>query len=720
MNNQLKKLIELINFRYFLIIVLLLTAIVQFLFMVGNVRGITYDIQLLQLAPETIRSVKTIEDTEKTEQERDNAEKAVDEIYVFNSEVANHRSALVTSIFDIALDVRNDIAEKKEKEKEKENDERDVLPLKVLPSKEKQIELLRTKLKDILKTQSGLVLTDVQLDALLTADETSLLNTRDSLANLVKVNLEKPIRKEQVPTLRNEFESKIRQHPAIAESLLNTSIAIGRAAIVETEVLNEEKTELRKQQAREAVEPTRILQGQIIVQEGELISREVYRQLELLGLLNTKSSIKPIIGLAILILLQMSFMYILFDRSKMELSKRRSALLVTTIVYTISITIMKLMSLVADNFDVMIAYLFPSALATMLVRLLANDKAASVVTIMTAASAGVIFHSGYAAVLQMDIALYIIFGGFATLFFMRSIEKRAYLLHACGILTIINILFITFYLLMSQSGYGIAEIGFYITAGIVSALLSGALTMGLLPFFESAFGLLSTMRLIELSNPNHPLLKKILTETPGTYHHSIMVANLAEAACEAIGADGLLARVGCYYHDVGKTRRPAFFIENQMSGINPHDSLPPKSSADIIIAHTTDGAELLRKHKMPQEIIDIALQHHGTSLLKFFLYKAKEEGNNIDESAFRYPGPKPQSKVAAVISIADSVEAATRSMKEPTAEKIQKLVQAIIQDRVQDDQFDECDISLKELKVIENVLCETLNGTFHSRIEYPK
>ncbi len=703
MKNQLNKIINLISFRSFLLIVLLLTAIVQFLFVVGNVRGTTYNIQLLQLAPETIRSVKTIEDTVKTEQEREQAENAVEDVYVFNNEIAKHRTAFVTSIFDIVIDVRNEIAQSEE----------------IIP-KDKQIELLKSKLKDILQNQSGLVITDVQLEALISADEKSLQRTRDTLSNLVKTYLEKSIRKENIPIVRSEVESKISQTTTIPQALINTSIAIGRAAIVETETIDEEKTELRKQQAREAVEPTRILQGQIIVQEGEIIDREVYRQLELLGILNTKASIKPIIGLAILIVLQMSFMFILFDRSKMERSKRRSALLVTVMVYTISIAIMKLMSLVADNFDVMIAYLFPTALSTMLVRLLANDRAASVVTVMTAATAGVLFHSGYSAVLQMDITLYIIFGGFATLYFMRSIEKRANLLQACGIVTIINILFIVFYLLMSQSTYGISEIGFYIIAGVVSALLSGALTIGLLPFFESAFGILSTMRLIELSNPNHPLLRKILTETPGTYHHSIMVANLAEAACEAIGADGLLARVGCYYHDVGKTKRPAFFIENQMSGINPHDSLPPQSSADIIIAHTTHGAELLRKHKMPQEIIDIALQHHGTSLLKYFLFKAKEEGHNVDESKYRYPGPKPQTKVAAVISVADSVEAATRSMKEPTADKIQKLVQSIIQDRIQDNQFDECDISLKELKIIENVLCETLNGTFHSRIEYPK
>lgn len=690
---------QIVQFRYFLIVVLFITATIQFLFMTGNVRGITYDIQLLQLAPETIRSVKTVEDTVKTERERDNAEKSVEPVYVFNEEVADHRTAIVTSVFDIVLDVRRETKD-------------DTI--------EKKIEELKEGLKDITEAQNSLSFSNTQLEVLLTIDEELLIHTKESLAQIVENALDRPFRKDQILTIRNEIDSKIRQQSTIAEPLLNTAITLGRAAIIETEVLDEEKTALRVRQAREMVEPTRILQGQIIVQEGELIDREVYRQLELLGMLDTKESLKPVFGLLILIFLQMSFIYIVFDRSKKPIAKRRNELLVTTIVYTLCIVMMKLMSIVAVNFDVMIAFLFPTALATMLIRLLVNDRVAAIITVMTATSAGIMFHSGYAAVLQMDIALYILFGGFAMLYFMRNLEKRSALLQACGILAIMNILFISFYLLMSQTGYGLTEVGFYFTAAVISAVLSGALTMGLLPFFESAFGILSTMRLIELSNPNHPLLRKLLTETPGTYHHSIMVANLAEAACEAIGADGLLARVGCYYHDLGKTRRPTFFIENQMSGINPHDTLPPQSSADIIIAHTTDGAALLRKHKMPQEIIDIALQHHGTSLLKFFVYKAKEEGMNVDESAFRYPGPKPQTKEAAVISIADSVEAAVRSMKEPTAEKIKKLIQSIIQDRVQDDQFDECDISLKELKLIEDVLCTTLNGTFHSRIEYPK
>jgi len=692
-----------ISFRTLLIVVLLITGFLQFFLMLGNIRSTTYDIQAFQLAPETIRAVKTIEDTVKTEQERDHAESAVEAVYLFNEETAEHRSSLVTSIFDILQDVREEISQKEED-----------VPI------ENQIAQLRVKLKDITESQSLLFFTNSQLQSLLIVPDADLKAAETFLVKEIKTMLEEPIRTENVAQKRTEIETEIRQQSTIDESILSAVIIIGRAAIMETEVLDEVRTEEQILKAREEVEPTRILQGQIIVQEGELIDREVFRQLELLGLLNNQTSTKPVIGLTILVILEMAFMYILFNFSDMELQNKRKALFVTAIVYSFAIVLMKVISLLSDQFDATIAFLYPTALATMLVRLLANEKAAVLVTILTAAAAGVIFHEGYSAVLQMDIVLYIIFGGLSSVFFMKSMEKRSHLLKACGIVSIFNLLFIAFYLLMSQTNYDLFELLFYSIAGIASGVLSGALTMGLLPFFESAFGLLSTMRLIELSNPNHPLLKKILTETPGTYHHSVMVANLAEAACEAIGADGLLARVACYYHDIGKTKRPAFFIENQMSGINPHDSLPPERSAEIIISHTTDGAKLLEKHKMPQEIIDIALQHHGTSTLKFFLHKAKEEGKEVDEKAFSYPGPKPQTKEAAVISIADSVEAAVRSMKQPNSDKIQQLVHTIVQSRVQEHQFDECDVSIKELKTIEKVLCETLNGIFHSRIEYPK
>lgn len=703
MDKHFKKFTDMFSFRLFLIIVLLCTGVLQFLLMVNTVRGETYDIQSFQLATETIRAIKTIEDTEKTEKERLAAEQAVEPVYEFDDEIAKHRVALIDSIYEILIDVRNEIAESDKTFK-----------------KDEQIQLLRSKLKEITESQSDLKLTDEQLWSLMIIDKNELSKAHSILTNLINETLATPIKKENVTTVRNDIEAKIREDQSISQSITSAFVTIGRVAIVETEILDVKKTEERIKQARASVEPTRILQGQIIVQEGQLIDREIYRQLELLGMTNNKATIKPVMGLVILILLQMAFLYFLFDRSHLSVNKKRKQLLVTVIVYLFSITMMELLSLLSNNFEVSIAYLYPSAMATMLVILLASHKAASLVTVLTAASAGVIFHEGYSAVLQMDVALYILLGGFACIYYSKNMENRSDILKACGIVVITNCLFIAFYLLMTQSNYETMELLFYGIAAIVSGILSGALMMGLLPFFESAFGILSTMKLIELSNPNHPLLKKILTETPGTYHHSIMVANLAEAACEAIGADGLLARVGCYYHDIGKTRRPAFFVENQMSGINPHDSLPPARSAEIIIAHTTDGAEILEKHKMPQEIIDIALQHHGTSSLKFFLHKARELGEVEDESIYYYKGPKPQTKEAAVISIADSVEAAARSMKQPNAEKIRNLVQSIIRGRLEEHQFDECDISLKELKVIEEVICETLNGTFHTRIEYPK
>ena len=703
MKRNLKHYSQLLTYKTMLVIVLVITGFIQFFIMYSTVKSDTYDIQLTQIAEETVRATKTVEDVEKTEQARDEAEKLVEPVYIINLDVAEHRVSFIQSVFDVVVDVKEQLAELEQ-------------PI----SKEERILMLRTALKDITDSQQSFSLTDVQIDALLVSNEDDLNRAREAIEKIIKNKLSEPIRVEDVRSIKTAVATEVSEQPAISRSILSPVVTIAQASIVENNILDEEKTKERIEQARATVEPKKILQGQIIVREGEAVNREMIRQLELLGLLDQKESKKPMIGLVLFILLQMAFLYILFDRSTHTIVQKRKHLFVTTIVYILSMIVMLIFNAIENNFDVLIAFLFPTAMSTMLVRILADEKAASIVTILTASSAGVIFQQSFASILQMDIAMYILFGGFGALYFMRNMENRKHLLHAVAVITLINALFIGFYLLLSQASISFGEGAFYISAAIISGVLSGALTMGLLPFFESAFGILSKMRLIELSNPNHPLLKKILTETPGTYHHSVMVANLAEASCEAIGADGLLARVACYYHDVGKTNRPYMFIENQIIGANPHDTLEPEQSAKIILAHTVDGAELLKRHKMPQEIINIALQHHGTSTLKYFLFKAKEQGKNLDESIFRYAGPKPQTKEAAIISIADSVEAAVRSMKEPTSEKIQALIRSIIQDRLQDEQFDECDISMKELKKIEVALCETLNGIFHTRIEYPK
>ncbi|QOV12734.1 HD family phosphohydrolase [Viridibacillus arvi] len=707
MDAFLKKLIQYFRFPVLLAVILTVTGILQFSLMLGNVRGEHFDLKLFQLSPDTIRSMKTVEDTVKTEEDREQAASSVKPVFHYSEEIAKNRASMIKSIFDYVLEVKTSIEEGKTK-KEKEAVMQD------------RVAELREKLIALKTDGQGLRFTDQELTALLEQDNDSLRVTRDELTELVKKQLSEPIRTDHVAEVKAKIDKEIREKPEFPDEIRATLVSIGRFSITETETENPDLTKEQIEQAKANVDPTRILQGQIIVQEGQVIDRDVYRELELTGMLADHTSTKPIMGLLLLISLQMTFFYAIFRNWKADKMIKVRDLIITVTIYLLSIVVMELLSLIKNEFEVMIGFLYPVAMAPMLIRLLVNERIAIIITIMTGVAAGVIFQEGYATVIQMEVSLYIIFGGLSSLFFSKGIEKRSRILQTSMGIALVNATFIGFYLLLTQSTYGMTELAYYLVASIVSALLSGALTLGLLPFIESAFGILSSFRLIELSSPNHPLLKKILVETPGTYHHSVMVANLADAACEAIGADGLLARVGCYYHDIGKTKRPGFFVENQMGAINPHDSLPAETSRDIIIAHAEDGAKMLEAYKMPKEIIDIARQHHGTSLLKFFYYKEKEKNPAVIESNYRYPGPKPQTKEVAIISVADSVEAAVRSMKEPTAEKIQKLVHAIAQDKLQDGQFDECDLSVRELKKIEAVFCETLNGIFHSRIEYPK
>lgn len=700
-----QKLQRLLPFRLLLIVALSVVGLLQFLLMMGNIQGQNYNVKLFQVSPETIRAVKTVEDTEQTKLDKQAAADSVEPVYTYSEEVGKNQASVVRSIYNYALDAKEIKATSDSAKAAK-------------AQQKKQLEALK---KSLDSKELNVELSDEDLAVLLDATKSELEDGRDSIVEKVTSVLQQPVREADVAEKRESIGNAIRLTYSFPTDLMNVSIRIARSAMVANELLDEDATEQKRQQAIESIDPTRILQGQIIVQEGEVIDRDVYHQLEVTGMLATHQSLKPYVGLALLIIIQMLFFYMIFNNAKnMKIEHKIRNLLIVSIIYVLSIGFMELLGIVDREFDLLLGFLFPAALAPMMIRMLVGERIAVLVTMMLGISAGVIFQEGYSTVMQMEIALYMILSGISSLYFVRNMQKRSKVLQTSFGVAIINSLFIAFYLLMTQSSYTAKELLFYLVAAIVSALLSGALTIGTLPFIETVFGILSSLRLIELSSPNHPLLKKILMEAPGTYHHSIMVANLAEAACEAVGADGLLARVGCYYHDIGKTKRPGFFVENQTNGLNPHDHLPPEKSRDIIIAHAADGVRILEKHKMPKEIVDIARQHHGTTAVKFFYYKAKQQDPTVKESDYRYAGPKPQTKEIAIITVADSVEAAVRSMKDPTPEKIKNLVHAIAQDKLQDGQFDECDLTIQELHTIEQVFCETLNGTFHSRIEYPE
>jgi hypothetical protein len=269
------------------------------------------------------------------------------------------------------------------------------------------------------------------------------------------------------------------------------------------------------------------------------------------------------------------------------------------------------------------------------------------------------------------------------------------------------------------------ELGFYVRDGlwgIASGIFSGFLVLGLLPVFEHFFKVTTNISLLELSDLNHPLLKKLAMEAPGTYHHSIIVGNLAEAACDAIGANSLLARVGSYYHDIGKIAKAEYFTENEMKGGSRHSNLAPSMSALIISKHVKEGIDLAKKYNLNKAIIDFIAQHHGTSLIAYFYQKALEKSENaeeIKEEDFRYPGPRPQTKESAIIMMADAVEASSRTLDAPTPSSIRNLVRKIVNNKFIDGQLDECNLSLKDMHEIADSFVRILMGVFHTRPEYP-
>ncbi|MDH5160167.1 HD family phosphohydrolase [Heyndrickxia oleronia] len=709
LQDYISKVRTLLSYKVFTFICFLILAILLYGVLFYNVKPQTYDIELFSVADKTIRSPKTIVDEEKTKDEQQKAADAVEKVYTFQKEKEQNRVSLINSIFDFVTDANKEIpAHIKDKEMEKTDKKTDKERLVDLKSK-----LTSDVNEDVTKSISDAVLMD-----LLKATPFELEQTRNILNSQVEQLMGEKIREDKVRQYQDRMEDLIRDS-SIPTELKSAAIALGKYAIVPNDIYDPEQTDIRKKQAMQSVEPIKILQGQVIVQEGHLIDHESYHQLELLGLLKSNPTIKPYIGLGIFVFLIIGSLYLYFSTFRVSEEKKQNYLILLSLIFIISLLLMKIIGLMADLELDKIGYLFPAAMAPMLIRMMLNERFAFIITIILAACGSIIFHDEITGSVNIEIAIYILFSGTAGILLLTNRNRKSNILQAGFFISIINILIIFFLLFLGNGQFTKMEYLYYTIFAFVSGLLSAILTIGLLPFFEAGFGVLSTLKLIELSSPNHPLLKKILTEAPGTYHHSVMVANLAEAACEAIGANGLLARVGCYYHDIGKTRRPQFFIENQMNIENPHNHISPETSKDIIIAHATDGALMLKKHKLPKEIVDIAEQHHGTTLLKYFYYKAKEENDHIDEMDYRYPGPKPQTKEAAIISIADSVEAAVRSMTHPTPEQIKNLIDSIVQERLKDGQLNECDITLKEIEVIKKTFCETLNGIFHSRIEYP-
>ena len=258
--------------------------------------------------------------------------------------------------------------------------------------------------------------------------------------------------------------------------------------------------------------------------------------------------------------------------------------------------------------------------------------------------------------------------------------------------------------------------------GLAGGFLSSLLALGVIPIAENKFSMNTPMKLMELSNPGHPLIKRLMTEAPGTYYHSVLVGNLAEAGADAIGADSLLVRAASYFHDIGKLERPQYFVENQEPNMNPHEKLTPSLSTLIIISHVKDGVEMAEDYDLPQAIIDIINEHHGNSVVRYFYHKAKEMADNPDEisrEAFSYPNPRPQTRESAIVMMADSVQAALQSQSIRSRGDMEARIHEIIQAQLNDGQFEECDLTFRDLHKIQEAFVNVLSGLSHYRIAYP-
>ncbi|MCM3712833.1 HD family phosphohydrolase [Alkalihalobacillus oceani] len=701
---------QLRDHQYIRTILFFIMGILLYLLMLGSVIPDTLDVRLSQIADRDIRSPITVENKVETERRQNEAIDAISPVYDQKREYAQNQVVKVNDIFELVIQVKNDY-ETAEAEAETERE---------LSQEEKlneQLALVEQELSDGTSND----LSEETLLTLLAASPTQLQIAREATSNAVYEIMSERI------TIRDLTEAKSNVSNQIAIStvsnrLLQAMIEIAQFAIIPNYIYDAEATERLRQEAAESVEPVIIREGQLLVEEGEIINHDLYEQLRLVGLLDDSFNIYPYIGLALLVVLIISMLAYYVNESQTSVQRNNSHLLMFTLIFILTVSLIRVTSIL-EIFQVQgIGYVVPVSLGAMLITLLIHTRLAIFSSIIFAVIGSVLYSDpNSAGTFHFTYGFYMLFSSFAGAYFLSRSTRISRILLAGLFVSAINIIAVASLLFLKTVQSNWFELGMHVGFAFLSGFTSAVLTIGLLPFFEAGFGILSTTKLIELSNPNHPLLRKILVETPGTYHHSVVVGNLSEAACETIGENGLLARVGSYYHDLGKTKRPHFFIENQMKMENPHDKISPQLSKTIIIAHPYDGADMLREYKMPKEIIDIAEQHHGTTLLKYFYHKANQDSDHpLPEEQFRYPGPKAQTKVAAIVGIADSVEAAVRTIQKPTPDKIESLVRKIIQSRLEDGQFDESDLTLKELDKIAVSICETLKGTFHQRIEYPE
>ncbi len=514
--------------------------------------------------------------------------------------------------------------------------------------------------------------------------------------------------------------------PEEADLTVNISLPLIKPNVT----FNKRETELRKDMAGKSVNLSyyQIKKGEMIVREGERIGQEHLVKLSADRVQDENQSfLGRVPGMALLIALLLYAVYITgFLKTKPSSDTVRNLLFNSVTLLTLFIFIW-LYDLIAEEVSrgfhsftkVSLIFSMPVACGAMLIAIFQGLNPALSFSIVVSILASLIIDG------NVEYFVYFFISSISAAYFLSEYRDRGVLIKAGLKVGVLNMAMC----LAIGSIHGTLfslETPVALVAGFAGGLLSGVISTGIIPLVEMSFGFTTNIKLLELANLDQPLLRELMVQAPGSYHHSVIVSNMVEATAKAINANPLLAKVSAYYHDIGKVKKPMYFIENQMGGENRHEKLAPSMSSLVLISHVKDGVELAKKNKLGKEITDIIQQHHGKGIITFFYQKARENAAlrgdkafEIKEEDFRYPGPKPQTKEAGLVMLADMVEAASRSLPEPTPSRIQGIVQKIINRVFSDGQLDECELTLKDLHEIAKSFNKTLSGIFHHRVEYP-
>jgi putative nucleotidyltransferase with HDIG domain len=518
------------------------------------------------------------------------------------------------------------------------------------------------------------------------------------------------IRKTNLADVKAEVPKRLSQ--SLSKEQATVAAGLVRSFLKENDILDPLETSRRKREAASLVDPVRftVEKDEVVIREGNVLTAPDLERLQALGLLRRTVVWPDLVGLALFVLAVVVplVIYLYAFQPTLWPSARRLLLVGVVIVGTAALA-----SLLVPGHSTL-PYLFPVAAATMLLTALLGGELALVVAVTLS------LIIGYLGGDSLELTVMTLVAGAMGALSLRRLERLSNFFQVGFLVALANMAVAMAFRLPDRNldPLGVAQIG---GLSLGNGLLSAALAIAGLFVLGNVFGLTTTLQLLELAHPAQPLFRRLLLGAPGTYHHSVLVSNLAERAAEAIGADSLLVRVAAYYHDIGKVLRPYFFIENQLNGNNVHDQLDCQASAQAIIAHVPDGIALARKYGLPQKIVDLIAQHHGTQVTGYFYAKAcqAQNGNSIDPAAFRYPGPRPQSKEAGILMLADSLEATVRANKDHSPEAIERLIRETMQAKLSSGQLDECDLTLRDLERIRQAFGDVLQGVYHPRIAYP-